>query len=134
MTRTLTLYLLPLLLAFSAIVAMNEYARGNINKSSRKSERQMKINSAVATPVECTWNCYNDTSNCKRHHMKLLSNYVRFIDPIYFGMIKALLSTGNYGAANVLFLVILWPLLISYLLVKPLLLQIQIRKLNKRYV
>lgn len=130
--KRLSFYLLPLLLIFSAMVTVNEYARGTIYKNLRSTE-YMKMNSAVATPEACTWNCYNDTGYCKRNHVKLANSYFAFIDPFYFGMINALMMVGNYGVANVLFLVILWPLLMSYLLVKPLLIQIQLKQIMKRY-
>ncbi|MFD2514220.1 hypothetical protein ACFSRY_10105 [Pontibacter locisalis] len=129
--KKLSLYLLPLLLALSAMVAVNEYARGTVSSAGLKG--QTKMNSAVATPDACTWNCYNDTGYCKRHHVKLVSGYFGFIDPLYFGMIRALMSTGDYGVANLLFLVALWPMLMSYLLIKPLLIQLQINKLKKRH-
>lgn len=130
--QKLSLYLLPLLLAFTAMVAVNEYARRTIRESS-VSPKGHRMNSSVATPYACTWNCYNDTGYCKRHHVKWAGDYFGFIDPLYFGMIRALLATGDYGMANILFLVVLWPLLMSYLLIKPLLIQIQISRLKKRH-
>ena len=135
MTRVkrLLLYLLPLLLAFPMVIAVNEYARGTISESRRGTEA-MKMNTTAASPEACTWNCYNDTAYCKRHHVKLAGGYFAIIDPLYFGMISALLMVGDYAAANVLFLVILWPLLLSYLLVKSLLIQLQLKKLRKRHV
>lgn len=54
-------------------------------------------------------------------------------DKIYFGAIGALRSTGNYGAANVIFLVILFPLIIWYSLVKIIDYTLEIKALKKQF-
>ncbi len=131
--KRLSFYLLPLLLAFSTMIVVNEYCRVTMPESQRNTEN-LKMNTAVATPDACTWKCFNDTIYCKQYHVKLTKSYFIFIDPFYFGMISVLMMMGNYGVANVLFLVVLWPLLLSYLLVKPLLIELQIKKLRKHHV
>jgi hypothetical protein len=131
--KRIALYLLPLLIAFSTMIVVNEYSRSTIAESQRSSE-SLKMNSALATPDACTWKCFNDTTYCKEQHVKLTKNFFWLIDPFYFGIISALMMMGNYGAANILFLVLLWPLLLSYLLVKPVLIELQINNIRKRHV
>lgn len=126
-------YLFPLLLVFSAMTVVNEYSRLSIGESSVSKSGYTTMNAHNATPDACTWSCYHNTTYCKEHHTQLLKPYFSIIDPLYFGMISALLMTGNYGAANVIFLVILWPLLMSFLLVKTIRMQLQIFKLRKLY-
>jgi hypothetical protein len=116
--KKLFLYLLPLFVAFAAMIVVNEYCRMTSNNSSKSRSGYTTMNSRVASPDVCTWKCYSDTTYCKQHHVKVLGNLYWLFDPLYFGMISVLLMTGSYGAANVIFLVIIWPLLISYLLVR----------------
>ena len=51
---------------------------------------------------------------------------------LYFGTISLLAKTGNYGLANIIFLVILLPLLIWFFIIKSLNIQDEIRKLKRR--
>lgn len=125
-------YLLPLVLAFTAMVAVNEYSRLSLGEGGKSKGGITRMNTAEITPEACTWNCFRDTMYCKVHHTRKLGAFSMLIDPLYFGMITALMLFGNYGGANVLFLVVLWPLIISYLIVKPILLQARIKKLQKQ--
>jgi hypothetical protein len=131
--KRLLLYLLPLVLSFVTMIIINEYARSTM-PADQKSREILKMNTAVALPDACSWKCYNDTGYCKQNHVKISREYFGIIDPLYFGMISVLMATGNYSSANLIFLVILWPLLLSYLLLKPFLIQLQIKKLSKRNV
>ena len=65
------------------------------------------------------------------HHVKITKPYLKYTNPIYFGAIGALKSTGNYGLANIVFLVLLLPLWMFYFLVKSIDKFIEIRKLKK---
>lgn len=64
--------------------------------------------------------------------MTFLKPYFAFIDPVYFGMIQGLKATGNYAGANFIFLVILWPLIMYWLLVKVIVSQLKINQLKKK--
>lgn len=76
----------------------------------------------------CSWRCHN--FGCKPILFKSFENY---IDPIYFGIISFLYLGGSfasYGIANILFLVLLWPLVMFYLLIKSLDMQQEIKNLK----
>ena len=76
------------------------------------------INTDERDRNSCTWNCHNATNYCKLHHVVYLRDDFYWVDPIYFGIINVLMSTGNYSLANLVFLVILWPLVIYLLLLR----------------
>jgi len=78
------------------------------------------INSEEVSPEKCSWNCHHNTAYCKQKHTHVLAPWFSSIDPYYFGLIQALGSTGNYGLANLVFLVFLWPLLMYVLLIMAL--------------
>lgn len=113
------------------MIAVNEFARSNMKEGGYASHGITAINSAQRLEDKCSWACHNDTRYCKEHHVKLAKPYFNQIDPIYFGIIRSLASTGNYGLANIVFLVVLIPLLIYVLLIKSISLQRQIRQLKK---
>jgi len=64
---------------------------------------------------KCSWKCHDDTAFCKTNHVKYAKSYFNQIDPIYFGIINSLKSTGDYRGANILFLVLLIPIIIYFL-------------------
>lgn len=113
------------------MVIVNECTRIQ-NKSHFKSKGFTILNTTAPIKNKCSWNCHNNTSYCIKHHIKLTKPYLNFTNPIYFGAIGALMSTGNYGLANILFLVILMPLWMFYFLVKSIDLIIEINK-NKKW-
>ena len=124
--------LLLLLAPFLIMILINESIRPTIKEKPFKVKGVEAINSNIISKNKCSWNCYIDTDYCKKHHVKTLSNYFDYIDPIYFGIIKSLHSTGSYGLANVFFLVLLLPFLMFFLLIKILALQSQINSLKSR--
>lgn len=76
----------------------------------------------------CSWRCHN--SGCKP---QLLKSFECYIGPIYDGIISFLKSGdsfGSYGIANILFLVLLWPLVMFYFLIKSLDMQQEIKNLK----
>ena len=124
--RNLGLFIFPFLI----MILVNELIRPTIKKEAYTKQGVTAINSAIRSASFCSWNCHNDTQYCKQYHIRWIGAYQEWIDPIYFGMIKGLKSTGNYGLANILFLVILAPLLMFVLLVKILNLTQQIKNLK----
>lgn len=88
-------------------------------------------NSADQLDTDCSWACHNNTAYCKAHHVKILKPYFHAVDPIYYGIINSLKATGHYQLANIIFLVIAWPALMYFLLVKSLLIELKIRKIKK---
>lgn len=123
--------LLILLFPFALMILVNEYSREKIQPSTYQSRGQDTINSAQRDPSTCTWACHIDTGYCKTHHVKFDDHYFTYTDPLYFGMITVLRGFGNYGLANILLLVLFFPLLIYTLLIKSLQIQDQINRLRK---
>ncbi|WP_338792793.1 hypothetical protein [Bernardetia sp. MNP-M8] len=121
--RNLALLLFPFLL----LIAINEAVRPNITEKPFQEKGIVAINSAIKSTKKCSWACHNIENYCKENHVKILQNYFMFTDPIYFGVIRFLQSTGKYKVANIIILVILIPLLMYFLLIKSLYLQSQIK-------
>ena len=121
-----------LLLPYLIMILVNETVRPNIKEKPYTALVITAINSNVRTPDKCTWAAHSDTSYCKEHHVKFLKPYYQITDGVYFGIIGLLHSTGNYGAANIILLVILFPLIMWFSLVKIFDYNIAIRKLKKK--
>ena len=127
--RNIALLLLPYLL----VIIINEAYRPTIKETPYSLRGITAINSDVRTPDKCTWAAHSDTAYCKQNHVKLLKDHMDITDKIYFGAIGALHSTGNYGAANVIFLVILIPLIMWYSLVKVIDYTLEVKALKRQY-
>jgi hypothetical protein len=124
--------LILLLLPYLVIILINESVRPTIIEKPYQILGLTFINSNLRKPDKCTWVAHNDTNYCKKHHVKYLKNYLEKTDVVYFGIIKLLHSTGNYGAANIIFLVILFPLIMWYSLVKIIDYWFEIKHLKKK--
>ena len=122
--------LLLLFTPFLIMVLINEIVRPTIEEKPFTVKGVEAMNSKIIAKNKCSWNCYLNTTYCKTNHVKTLTNYFEYIDPIYFGIIDVLHSTKNYGLANVIFLVLLLPFLIFFLLIKILDMQSQIKSLK----
>ncbi|MGB1241594.1 MAG: hypothetical protein ACPG49_03675 [Chitinophagales bacterium] len=119
-----------LLLPFLMMIIINELVRPTIAEKPTNINGVAAINSALQTPSKCSWICHNSTNYCKKHHVKLMDDYFEYTDPIYWGFIGLLKSTGNYGLANIALFVVLLPLLMYFLLIKSIDLQSEIKKLQ----
>ena len=78
----------------------------------------------------CSWRCHNRNRYCKPQLFKSVESY---INPLYFGLISFLYQGGSfasYGIANIFFLVLLWPFVMVYLLIKSLDMQQKIKNLK----
>lgn len=107
------------LIPFLIMVLVNEGVR--LSQSERFEYFDVPVlNSTEVHQETCTWNCHNNTTYCKKHHVKFAKGHFGWIDPIYFGIIQLLMSTGSYGLANLVFLVVLWPLLMYWLFLRAL--------------
>ena len=89
------------------MVIVNELVRPNLKGKPYHSHGVTAMNSAKANLDECSWICHNNTSYCKENHVKVLKDYLDYSDPVYFGIIHLLKSTGNYGLANIVFLLLI---------------------------
>ena len=105
---------------FLIMILVNEISRKTINEKPYQKNGITAINSSQAFANKCSWQCHNNTAYCMAHHVKSPPFLVEKIKPIYFGMITALGATGNYGLANIIFLVLLWPIFMFVLFIKVL--------------
>jgi hypothetical protein len=113
------------------MITVNELSRVAVKGNFYNNYGFETINSGATMEEKCSWACHNDTGHCKTHHVKFSSAYFVLTDPLYFGMIASLRSLGNYGLANIFLLVLLFPLLIYFLLIKSLTIQGRINQLKK---
>ena len=120
-----------LILPFIFMIIINEVVRPGIKEKPYSKSGITAINSSGRIADKCTWICHNQTNYCKEHHVTFNKRFFIISDPMYFGVIGLLRSTGNYGLANIIILVVLIPLLMWFLLIKSLGMQIEINKLKK---
>ena len=81
---------------------------------------------------KCTWYCHNHNSYCVNFHKKI--SFHQYIGDLYNDIITLLKQggyQGSYAINNIIFLVILWPLIMFFLLTKSLDLQRKINKLKR---
>ncbi len=132
--RKRILYVSLLVFPLLSMVLINEFARSNVLEKGFNYYNVTAINSAGKFKKKCSWACHNITNFCKENHVALAKPYFNIIDPLYFGIIKSLKSTGHYGLANLIVFVFLLPLIMYLLLVKVIGIQLQINKLKKEKV
>jgi len=125
--RTLILLILPFIL----MLIVNESFRLSIKEQPYHKYGFATINSSDKISNKCSWNCHNNTSFCKAHHVKFLNKSFSKTDKLYFGEIKLLKSTGNYGLANIAILVIAIPFMIFYFLIKGISIRNEIQKIKQ---
>lgn len=123
-----------LIFPFVIMITVNEIVRHNISEKQHSAHiinGIRTINSKKNLKDNCTWICYYQTTNiCKKKHVKYLTEYYKYTDSFYFGIINTLHNTGSYKLANIIFLVILCPSLIWVFVIKSLSIQSQIKKLK----
>ncbi|HHM20790.1 MAG TPA: hypothetical protein ENJ20_02095 [Bacteroidetes bacterium] len=98
------------------IIFINEYSRTKIKGGPYTVYHTKTINPPEKSKGHCSWYCHHHTDYCKKHHVKYAKHFFKITDPLYFGIINFLKSTGNYMLANIFFLAILLPLIIYFLL------------------
>ena len=126
--RNLIIFTIPFLI----MILVNETVRTKKNEKGYSYKGVFTMNSARQMEVKCSWSCHNNTAYCKANHVHLLKSYINITDHYYFGIIKTLKATGNYQIANIIFLMILWPLIMLVLLVKSIDLITKIKVLKKQ--
>ena len=117
------LFLFP----FLTIFIVNESVR-YVNKL--KHNNTYKINTSIENPNKCTWTCHNNTSYCKKNHVKMNKNDLAKTESIYWGIISMLKSTGNYKIANLILFLVLFPISIWLLIINILSAQNKIKKIS----
>ena len=116
---------------FIIMILVNESYRNKIVEKRNVNYGLKTINSRIANKNKCSWECYYNTSYCKQNHVKFLSPYFDYIDPVYYGTIRQLNRGAGYVVSNIIYLVILWPFLILSLFYKNISFRNQIIKLKK---
>lgn len=118
---------------FLVMIIVNEACRNGTDKKGYRTKGTVAINSNEANPLKCTWNCHNNIVYCLNNHpIKILRPYLKIVAPVYVGIIFLLKATGNYALANIVFLVILWPLLMYFLLIKTIELRFKIKVIKAK--
>jgi len=125
--RTAIFVLLP----FVLMIIINESFRLSVKEQPYHKYGFTTINSSDRISNKCTWNCHNNTSYCKEHHVKFLKKSFSKTDQLYYGEIKLLKNTGNYGLANIAILVIAIPFFLFYFLIKGLKIRDEIKKIKQ---
>ncbi len=126
--------ILILALPFFLLVIVNESMRGRVKEDVYSRSGIAAINPGQALKNRCSWHCHNNTTYCKQNHVRIARKYFNLVDPVYFGLIALLASTGSYDLANIIILVVLWPLLMYYLIIKNIELWIQLKKSRRKDV
>ena len=121
-----------LIFPFLAMIIINEIVRPTIKETKYSASGRTAMNSEARVTDKCTWICHNDTNYCMENHVKYLEPYSNYTNILYYGVIGMLQMTGNYGLANIIFLVILIPFLIWFFLIKSMNMQHQINKLKNK--
>ena len=124
--------ILILILPFLLMALINEAVKAKIKEKPYTAHGITAVNSAEYLPKKCTWICHNNTTYCKAHHVKYLKRFYAITDFFYFGVIGLLAATGNYGAANIIFLVFLFPFTILYFIIKSIDIQKEIQEHSKK--
>lgn len=121
--------ILLLLFPFVLMIIVNESVRAKLPS---RPKQTTSINGSNKDTERCTWACHNDTQYCKQHHVKFLGSSFNYTDKFYFGFIHILRQTGNYIFANIVFLVVLIPLMIWFFLIRSFNMQDEINKLKRK--
>lgn len=125
-TRIILLLISPYLF----IILINEFIRPWINETPYTAFGITAMNSAERIPNRCTWECHNNTTYCMEHHVHVMKPVMKITNLFYFGLIGVLAATGNYGLANIIFLVFLIPLMILYFIYRSMRIQDEINLLK----
>ena len=125
--RNIIILFLPYLIIF----AVNELVRPTIKVNKYKIYGIKTINSNEKLQEKCTWIGHETTDFCTSNHVKFLKPYLNKTEHLYFGIIDNLHATGNYQYANVFLLVLIFPFVIWFSLIKIIDYSIEILKLKK---
>ena len=126
MLKSITFYILPLVLGYLTVIAVNETERFATDGGSGR------IHKETPSPTECTWECHDDRDHClgtpppsPKPHDGHLYGLPKGIKKMVRGPVEWMMDelgakkTGNkssYQLANILLLAILWPLLLSIMI------------------
>lgn len=120
---------------FGFMAAVNEFVRPTVKKHGYRYYGIPTIHPDASLQGRCTWKCHNrdfEHSWCRKNHLKMDRAYLAITDIPYYFIIKSLMRTGSYQAANILVLVGIFPTAILWLFVRSIEMQISIRKLDRK--
>lgn len=100
--------MLPMMLAYDALLICNEVQRSLLG-----TQGNARIH-ALHHEGHCGWECHDNTTRiCLVEHDGMPEELREMVKPAYFGFIHLLRSSGNYRLANLVYLALLWPLVLS---------------------
>ena len=117
MLKSIAFYLLPIVLGYLTVIAVNETERLSSDASWGR-----RIHSASLSFTKCNWACHNNRSHCFDKHLYGLPEGLKKMvrGPVEWMMDElGAKKTGNklnYQLTNLLLLAILWPLLLSIMI------------------
>jgi hypothetical protein len=126
--KRLFFYLSLLISPFLLMVVVNEATKTKAYTVLKFGKEVSALNTEDSLPSKCTWHCHND--GCSHHNNNVIS--LGPIDTLRSMIIESLgvSNIDTYQTNNVLFLVILWPLLMFGLVVANVEMFIRNRKKN----
>ena len=112
--KSIAFYILPVVLGYLTVIAVNETERfANDGGSGR-------IHKTAQSPTECTWACHDERQHCFNKHLYGLPVGIKKIvrGPLDWMMdtLKGGKDFSFYQLANILLLAIIWPLLLSIMI------------------
>ena len=116
MLKSIAFYLLPIVLGYLTVMAVNETER------LRSDSSLDRVHSTAPSPTNCNWACHNNRSHCFGKHLYGLPEGLKKIvrGPVEWMMDElGAKKTGSelfYQLTNLLLLAIIWPLLLSFML------------------
>ena len=112
--KSITFYILPLILGYLTVIAVNETERFATDGGSGR------IHKKAQSPTECTWACHDKRQHCFNKHLYGLPKGIKKIVRGPLDWMMDTLKNGKdfsfYQLANVLLLAFLWPLLLSIMI------------------
>jgi len=112
--KSIAFYILPLVLGYLTVIAVNETERFATHGSSGRIHKKTK--SATA----CNWACHKERQHCFNKHLYGLPVGIKNIVRRPLDWMMDTLKDGKdfsfYQLANILLLAILWPLLLSIMI------------------
>ena len=114
MLKSIAFYILPIVLGYLTVIAVNETERFATDGGSGG------IHEETRSPTECNWACHDDRQHCFNKHLyglpEGLKNIVRRPLDWMMDTLKGGKDFRFYQLANILLLAILWPLLLSIMI------------------
>ncbi len=123
---------LLLIAPFLVMIILNEIYRIHKEDDGGIYNGVYTLNISKPNFEKCTWKCHNDTKFCKDHHVSFLRNYLTSTDLIYNRIIKELNKGNAYILNNILYLVILTPMVIWFFMYKSWNIQDEINLLKNK--